>query len=235
MRTSTLATITAATTLLTPIAATTSRKRGLCYVPSDDHPGDDIIWTTTPGSDLTWYYNYKAEPSSAYSGDESLEFVPMLWGASDSDVGTPFLDTVKRLVASGVNITYVLGFNEPDGPHATGGSNIPADLAASSWKAQLEPLREMGIRVGAPAVTGSPTGFVWLENFFNACDGGCNPDFFPVHFYGSFEGLASHVGQVMGTYPNKTVWVTEYGFPEQDLETTQGFFNTTMEWFDRME
>jgi hypothetical protein len=207
----------------------------LCYVPSDDHPGDDSIWTTTPGSDLTWYYNYKAEPSSSFENDKNLHFVPMLWGASESDTGTPFLDSVRSQIENGANISYVLGFNEPDGPYSTGGSNLAADLAARTWIAQIEPLKEMGIKLGAPAVTGSPDGFVWLENFFTACDGGCTPDFIPAHFYGNFEGMASHIGQVMGTYPNMTVWVTEWGFPNQNLEDTQAFYNTSTEWFDRME
>ena len=226
-----------AVTLLvfTPLAsATSSSKRGLCHVPSEKHPTDDTIWTT-PGSDLTWYYNYQASPSSAYTNDKSLQFVPMLWGASDSDVGTPFLDSVTAQIKAGTNISYILGFNEPDGSHSTGGSSIPADLAASTWKKQIEPLKDLGVKLGAPAVTGSPNGFTWLENFFDECDGGCNPDFIPVHWYGNFEGMASHIGQVMGTYPNMTVWVTEWGFPNQKLEDTQGFYNTSTEWFDRME
>lgn len=221
---------------LAPIVlSTSSSKRGLCHVPSDKHPGDDAIWTTTPGSDLTWYYNYKQDPSPSFEGDESMQFVPMLWGASNSDVGTPFLDAVKKRINSGKKVSYVLGFNEPDGTSATGGSDIPADLAASTWKKQVEPLKELGVKLGAPAVTGAPTGFTWLENFFKECDGGCNPDFIPVHWYGNFEGMASHVGQVMGTYPMLEVWVTEWGFPNQDLRDTQAFFNTSTEWFDRME
>lgn len=159
----------------------------------------------------------------------------MLWGASDSDTGTPFLDSVKSQINSGANISYVLGFNEPDGTTDTGGSGVPADLAARRWIAEIEPLKELGVQLGAPAVTGSPNGFTWLENWLNECDGGCNPDFIPVHWYGNFEGMASHIGQVMGTYPNQTIWVTEWGLPNQNLEDTQANYNTSTEWFDRME
>jgi hypothetical protein len=217
-----------------PIAiATTSSKRGLVYVPSSKHPTDDNIWAQT-GSDLTWYYNYGATPSNAFS-KTNLQFVPMLWGASSSNTGTTFLDGVKNLVSTGTNITYVLGFNEPDGSSSTGGSGIPADLAASTWIREIEPLKKLGIKLGAPAVTGAPTGFNWLQNFFTHCNGGCTPDFIPVHWYGNFEGLASHVGQVMGTYPNMTVWVTEYALNNADLASTQTFYNQSSEWFDRME
>ncbi|KAF2115439.1 glycosyl hydrolase catalytic core-domain-containing protein [Lophiotrema nucula] len=228
-------TVKAAVLAIAPLAiSTSSSKRGLCYVPSSKYPQDDKIWTDTPGSDLSWYYNYQSEPSSSYKNSD-MEFVPMLWGASDSDTGTPFLDSVKAQINGGANISYVLGFNEPDGTAATGGSAVPAELAASTWIAQIEPLKELGVKLGAPAVTGAPNGFTWLQDFFTACDGGCTPDFIPVHWYGNFEGMASHVGQVMGTYPNMTVWVTEWGFPNQKLEATQEYYNMSSEWFDRME
>ncbi|OCK79402.1 glycoside hydrolase family 128 protein, partial [Lepidopterella palustris CBS 459.81] len=215
-----------------PLALTTSSsKRGLVYVPSKKHPTDDNIWDS-PSSDLTWYYNYGYEPSSSFTSS-SLEFVPMLWGATDGQEGTPFLDSVTSQIKSGANITYVLAFNEPDGEASTGGSNVPADLAAATWIKQIEPLRKLGVKLGAPAVTGAPSGFTWLQDFFTACAGGCTPDFVPVHWYGNFEGLASHVGQVMGTYPNMTVWITEYGLPNSDLATTQTFYNQTSSYFDR--
>ena len=57
----------------------------------------------------------------------------------------------------------------------------------------------------------------------------------PVHWYGNFEGLASHVGQKMGAYPNMTIWVTEYADANTDLESSQRFYNMSADWFDRME
>jgi hypothetical protein len=164
-----------------PIAiATTSSKRGLVYIPSSKHPTDANIWVES-GSDLTWYYNYGPSPSQAFANSK-LQFVPMLWGAKDGDTGTQFLDTVSSLVSSGTNITYVLSFNEPDGTTQTGGSAIPADLAAKTWIREIEPLKKLGIKLGAPAVTGAPNGFTWLQNFFTQCNGGCTPDFIPVHW-----------------------------------------------------
>jgi hypothetical protein len=223
----------ASAAILALTAASSSSKRGLCYVPSSKNPGDDSIWTSTPGSDLSWYYNYKSEPSGAFKDNKNLQFVPMLWGASDNDQGTPFLDSVKQQIASGANISYVLAFNEPDGTHATGGSNLAVELAASTWKKQIEPLKELGVKLGAPAVTGSPDGLAWLENWLKACNGGCHPDFVPVHWYGNFESMASHIGQVVGAYPNSTVWVTEWGFSNQGLQDTQSFYNQSAAMFDR--
>lgn len=232
MRSSTI--LTTATTLLKLThAQSSSPKRGLCHVPSPDHPSDDSIWTTGP-SPPTWYYNYNSTPSESYTSS-SMTFVPMLWGASASDTGTPFLDSVKAQLASGANITHVLGFNEPDGPHDTGGSNLAPSLAASRWKAEIEPLKDLGIQLGAPGVTGAASGWEWLDAWFAACDGGCTPDFIPVHWYGNFEGMMSHVGRVTAKWPNMTVWVTEFGFPDEDLEVSKEFWNMSASAFDGWE
>jgi hypothetical protein len=214
-----------------PLAsATTSPKRGLVYVPDSDNPQDDQIWTSG-SSDLTWYYNYSPSPSSAYT-DSDLEFVPMLWGNQSDD---SFLDTVSGLIDNGVKIRHALGFNEPDSSE-NGGSGVLAADAAATWIRLLEPLRtRYNVSLGAPAVTGAPDGFVWLQNFFTACDGRCHPDFIPVHWYGNFEGLASHIGQVNATYENMTMWVTEFGLADAELDETQTFFNQSTEFMDRLK
>ena len=206
----------------------TSPKRGLVYVPNAKHPSDDSIWDSD-SSDLTWYYNYDSQPSPAYSNSTKLQFVPMLWGSS-----TTFLSDVQSQIKDGANVTYVLAFNEPDGGD-NGGSAIPADTAAQTWQREIEPLKKQGIKLGGPAVTGAPSGFTWLQNFFTACNGNCSVDFIPVHWYGNFEGLASHVGQVRGTYPNMTMWVTEYAENDASLGESQSFYNQSAQFFDRIE
>src|SRR4051794_23794560 len=109
---------------------TTSSKRGLIDIATKD-PSDYQIWIGK-GSDLTWYYNYQAEPSSAYTSDASFEFVPMLFGNADdlSSTDTPFLTSIKNQMKAGANITHVMAYNEPDGQSSTGGTGIPADTAA---------------------------------------------------------------------------------------------------------
>jgi hypothetical protein len=47
--------------------------------------------------------------------------------------------------------------------------------------------------------------------------------------------MASYMGQVNATYPNMTMWVTEFGFPNQDLEATETFFNQSISYLDRLE
>ena len=172
-----------------------SSKRGLVFVPSTDHPADNQIWVEN-GSDLTWYYNYGPDASPAYANrtQADFEFVPMLWSPQ-----TTFLSDIKSQISGGRNITHVMTYNEPDGTTSTGGSQVDPSTAAANWISQVEPLRKLGVKTGAPAVTGSPGGFTWLTSFFDACASkgtNCTADFIPIHWYGNFEGLASHIGQV---------------------------------------
>lgn len=153
-----------------------------------------------------WYYNYQAEPSPVFDDlpQSDFEFVPMLWGKPDDKDDTSFLKTVEGLVdARKINITNVLAFNEPDGPRKWGGSDIDPDTAAHVWLKNIAPLRERGIRVGLPACTGSPDGTKWLDTFLKSCSKqlsgkgptrNCTYDFVNIHWYGPFEGLASHIG-----------------------------------------
>lgn len=183
------------------VAATSSSKRGLVYVAST-HDSDDSIWDSS-SSDLTWYYNYQAFPTSGYT-DSSLAFVPQLWGAPDDPANDmTFYDSVSNLIEGGMNITYVLGmtkqkdhvcepsltysgYNEPDQTE-NGGSGASASDAATVWKKQFEPLRtKYGVKLGAAAVTGGSTGWTWLQDFFTACgalsNSSCVVDFIPVHW-----------------------------------------------------
>jgi len=206
----------------------TSTKRGLVDIAST---ADTDIERILENSDITWYYNYGANPSLD-SQNPNLTFVPMAFDVATSN--TPFSTTIRNLIDGGTPVPFVLSYNEPDQSLDVGGSDISPSEAATFWKSQLQGLRALGVQVGGPAVSGSPEGFTWLANFFDACNGGCTPDFMVVHWYGDFEGLASDIGQMRGTYPNLTIWITEYGFPNQDLNDTQSFFNQSAAYFDRL-
>jgi len=188
-----------------------SPKRGLVFTPNSTFPTDYKIWTQQP-SDLTWYYNYEPNPSPVFNSlsQYEFEFVPMLWGTPSDPSDTSFFRTIESLVKEkGINITNVLSFNEPDGPFDWGGSNMDPDVAAQVWVNNIEPIRQMGIRVGLPACTGAPSGLPWLRLFMESCskvisNGGparnCTFDFVTLHWYGPFEGLASHMGQYSAEY-----------------------------------
>lgn len=201
-------------------------KRGLVYIGGNKHAtGDAEVWHRN--TDLTWYYNYARFPVAELASS-NLEWVPMYWGEPDEK----FLDAISSRKRGGENITHVLGFNEPDMDKDVGGSEMSPSDAAKLWQDQIEPLKELGIKVGAPAVSGSPIGYAWLKAWEKACDGNCNPDFMPIHWYGDFAAFASWVGNVSVTCPNLELWVTEFGLPGANLEATQSFFNQSIAFLD---
>ncbi|PSK56934.1 hypothetical protein C1H76_0804 [Elsinoe australis] len=216
-----------------------STKRGIVYV-TPEVASDNNYWTNS-SNDLTWYYNYGTAPTGAFAGS-NMQFVPMQWGLPNNpDVDMSFYNAVKNLQKT-TNITWVLGFNEPDGCDS-GGSCVDAKQAAIAWVKQFEPMRkDLGIKLGGPGCTGAASGWTWLQNFHTACaalknnNTGCEMDFLPIHWYGNFDGLASHLGRVNSTYNNVShIWVTEFAYANEDLDTTQTFYNQSTSYFDRLD
>lgn len=209
-----------------------SDKRGLIYIQSEDED-DNSIWNSGK-SDLTWYYNYGSYPTDSLDNNK-FQFVPMLWGKPDDDA-EPFNKLVKDMIDGGTNIKYVLGFNEPDlcDDDGYGGSCIDAEEAAQIWIEQIEPLRKLGIKLGAPGVRSAPEGNEWLAEFFSHCDGKCKPDFLPLHWYGPFDYLPDYIEGMHATYENmSTVWLTEFAYPDGSLEETQSFYNESTAYLDK--
>lgn len=193
--------------LLPLAAAKHTPKRGLVFVPTEDHPADNAVWVQR-GSSLQWYYNYRDVPSSSFAGiaQEKFEFVPMMRGVDADDASsTSFLSKVEAMIDDSLNISHALSFSEPDGAESDGGSDVEPAKAAEAWVSNFEPLREKGVRVGLPACTAAPGGLEWLGKFVDECaelvsEGqderrNCSWDFLPVHWYGNFDGLASHIGE----------------------------------------
>ena len=170
-------------------------KRGLVYVPNSAWPQDDELWIQS-GSALTWYYTYNAHPNPRYSG---LEFVPMMWGVGSNPESTSFLDSITKLLDAGTKITHALSFNEPDMRSEWGGSNVAPAKAARAYIANFLPLRDRGVKVGLPAVSGAGTGINWLREFAGNCTqllkADCKYDFLPVHWYDNFGGLKAHINE----------------------------------------
>ncbi|KAF2096328.1 hypothetical protein NA57DRAFT_7446, partial [Rhizodiscina lignyota] len=194
-------------------------KRGL--VAFDAMMGDYATWLQ-PGSPLSWYYNYASTPFAQFSNSQ-LQYVPMLWGNDQVN----FTAAVLSLIEQGYNITYVLGFNEPDQTFNVGGSQLDPTTAASRWQSDIQPLKQYGLKLGAPAISFNVT---WLQEFFQLCSG-CTIDFIPFHWYGplysSVQGQAFYdrYYQLAATFPGSTFWLTEWADPNQDLATTQSNYN----------
>lgn len=82
-------------------------------------------------------------------------------------------------------------------------------FGAQVWASNIVPLQAMGLKVGLPAMSSSESGLPWLRQFLGNCSAiisagrassaavkkNCTYDFVPLHYYGNFEGLASHIGE----------------------------------------
>ncbi|KAK4158227.1 glycosyl hydrolase catalytic core-domain-containing protein [Chaetomidium leptoderma] len=215
-------------------------KRGLAAVGSKDWPEDDAIWVGE-SSPISWYYNFYWNVSAVYASvpQDQVEYVPMLWGGGVND--TDFLSNITEMIkpssgAGGRNITHVMGFNLPDQLFSDGGSEMkPAD-AAQSWVHNLLPLREkFGIKLGLPVV-GDPRGG-WVDPFLKNCsrlndNKECKFDFVPLHAFGQFGVLQDRVGKFSSAFPGVPLWIVEYGYNDQNLATTQEYFNQSLTFLD---
>jgi len=91
--------------------------------------------------------------------------------------------------------------------------------AVSVWKQYIEPLAQKGIKLGTPAVSGSPNGFQWMQDFISQCTG-CSIGFIALHYYGPSDGLASHLAQYNAKFPDKMLWLTEWADSNDSLDST---------------
>ncbi|RYE97042.1 MAG: hypothetical protein EOO77_39815, partial [Oxalobacteraceae bacterium] len=157
----------------------------------------------------------------------NLEFVPQLWGGDDA---ASFQAAVLANVPATQNI---LTFNEPDSAGDGQATMTPA-LAATIWKKYVDPLADHGIRLGSPATTGTDSGIQWLKEFYGNCTD-CQIDFIATHWYGSFQGLAAHLGNLYNVFNGTKMWVTELGIDFATIEDSNSMFNQTIPWLDNLE
>nr|XP_019044710.1 hypothetical protein I302_06623 [Kwoniella bestiolae CBS 10118]OCF23640.1 hypothetical protein I302_06623 [Kwoniella bestiolae CBS 10118] len=168
---------------------------------------------TAPGTTLSSYYTWGPDPiippaNSSGIWDIPFPFIPMLWGCTQS-----YIEPFQRALWSNFsNATLtprreILGFNEPDHPQQA--ACTPQE-AARVWREVLEPLRYQGYRVGSPAVTSGEAGRKWMRDWYEACMGGCKPDFLALHWYDLVpQNFIEHIQYYHNTY-NLPIWVTEY-------------------------
>ncbi|OJT10503.1 Alkali-sensitive linkage protein 1 [Trametes pubescens] len=193
-------------------------------------------WANGAANDITqylstgkvqWYYTWSPDPVQT-----DIEFVPMLWGLKQTD---EWDSNINKTIAA-QHVTSVLGFNEPE---IEGQGNLsPAD-GATQWKAHIEPLKGLNVRLGAPAPSGSPTGKQWVTDWLSACDGGCTVDFMPLHWYDvNSTAFIEYLEDYHNTF-QKPIWVTEWAcqnFNQADrqcsLDDIVGFMNATQSFMD---
>lgn len=120
----------------------------------------------------------------------------MIWGASDNDDDFMFLNNVTNMIKGGRNITHILGFNEPDGPWSQQGCNMSVNAALHAWQRQVEPLKKLGVKLGAPVtVAQRQSGLEYLKQFMAACTN-CTINFIPIHYYGNYSGFINLIDTI---------------------------------------
>ncbi|MEY9857952.1 RNA polymerase sigma factor (sigma-70 family) [Catenulispora sp. GAS73] len=176
--------------------AVTGPKKG---VAAWSAPGFDAALSASKAS---WYYDWSPSRMD-HIGSAGPEFVPMIWGAKNTDSAT--LATAKS------QGSVLLGFNEPD---MSGQSNMTVEQALDLWPK----LQATGLRLGSPAVAydaATPGG--WLDRFMaGAAARGYRVDFITVHWYGSdfrpgpaTDQLRTYLQSIHDRY-HLPIWVTEY-------------------------
>lgn len=179
---------------------------------------------------MSFAYNWASSHSGTISSN--IEYVPLLWGNTESFTSTWQANAQSAIDAGS---THLMCFNEPD---LDTQSNIDPNTAASDYKQYMDgPFGGKGIKLGAPAVTngGGSMGLTWLQNFLDACTD-CQIDFVPIHWYDSATNIAyfqQHLEQAYNI-SGKPVWLTEYGASGSDSQI-ETFLQTVNPWMDQQD
>ncbi|KIO28848.1 glycoside hydrolase family 128 protein [Tulasnella calospora MUT 4182] len=163
---------------------------------------------------------------SPWSTGPGCEWVPMLW--SGKQIG----DWNSQV--AGKTFKNVLAFNEPE---ISGQSEMSVGEAVDLWNKYIKP---MNARHGAPAVTTSPKGVAWIEDFMSQCGSNCDIDFMCFHYYGMDPDDFIKTIKDLHTKFNKPIWVTEwacqnYGSNQDkqcSLSTIKSFMAETQAFLD---
>lgn len=166
---------------------TWASKRGFCwggYV-------DDM--------NVSWYYNWSANPNSSATTDNTQQYVAMRHGKD-----WPGLDGLNTKPA----VTHLLGFNEPERPDQ---ANMTVNEALARW----EMLQGKGCLIGSPCPANSTAGKNWLIAFMDSCiSRGYRVDYITLHNYEKMDANYFVNTWCKFWYDRYKipVWVTEFNY-----------------------
>ncbi|KAI3390324.1 hypothetical protein diail_10120, partial [Diaporthe ilicicola] len=148
---------------------------------------------------LTWLFNWEMwKPQGFPSG---LTYVPQVRTAAEAGKIDQFLGSLGK-------VSHFIGFNEPDHP---GQANMSVAQAVQLWKQHVLPAKKKyGFKLGSPAMTNSPAGKKWLQDFLKQLGGDAQVDFIVVHWYGlDVNNLKQFIEDMHKTF-NKPIWLNEF-------------------------
>jgi hypothetical protein len=99
----------------------------------------------------------------------------------------------------------------------------------------LQPLGNT-TRLGSPSFTNGKDGIPWLKEFVEKCSS-CQIDFVQAHWYGG--GMADfkpYIEDFHKAFPDKPVWLTEFGLNEGATpEAEFGFLEQALKFLDQTD
>ncbi|KAK0191268.1 glycosyl hydrolase catalytic core-domain-containing protein [Armillaria mellea] len=199
----------------------TGPKGGLAWPNGDT--GKLTNWKT---NHMSYLYTWGSDPLPAAS-NAGFQVLPQLWGDKDTA-------TFAQNIGSYTTPTYVLAFNEPN---ESGQSNMTPDHAVQLWWQYIEPQKANGHKLVAPAVSSSPVGFTWTQEFFAKCVG-CTIDAIATHYYDvSASDFIAYQNKFHDTF-QLPILVTEYACqnfnngPQCSSDQIWSFMTDTTAWMD---
>ncbi|KAL2066237.1 hypothetical protein VTL71DRAFT_2308 [Oculimacula yallundae] len=206
-------------TVAPPVSS--SGKRGLAYNAAN------LLSAFTSSSGVTWAYNWGSTTPSIPS---NFEYVPMLWGLRQSEIGN-WDKSVATALAAGS--THLLAFNEPD---LAAQANIGYVEAAAGYMKYMQPYASKA-KLVSPAVTngGGEMGLTYLSNFISACSS-CTIDKVAIHWYNGGDAAAfkEYMAKAYKAGGNRPLWITEFEASGSDAEQA-AFLTEVMAWMDKTD
>ncbi len=171
--------------------------------------------------DVSWHYSWGNQLPEVYPHN-SVEFVPMVWGAWGNFSG---IDTIVERVngwAAEGKVHYLLGFNEPD---AVEQANLSVDDAIEAWPKLMN--------ANVPLVSPAPVHAdkEWLQEFMErANELDYRVDFIGVHWYRgpNPQNFLNHLHEVYELY-GLPIWITEFAVADWQAETVSDNRYTTQQ------
>jgi hypothetical protein len=166
------------------------------------------------------YWNYGwALPRSTLQPD-NIEYVPMVWGGSSSDMVRERIATyVTPHIQSG-QVKRIFGYNEPDAEEQ---SNILVQRALDMWPA----LESTGVSIVSPSC--ALPGNEWMRSFMNNVTTTCKRvDWVAVHWYGSanFTAFKKAITKYYYMYGRKPIIITEFAIADFEATKMEENFNS---------
>ncbi|MGB7328821.1 MAG: glycosyl hydrolase [Rubripirellula sp.] len=170
---------------------------------------------------IDWAYNWGNAPKHDVAA-ANYEFVPMIWSGNPTGVLSQ-INTIKNLEANyGVEVDYVLGFNEPE---LSTQANMTVESAINTWEVISQSFDGTGVKLVSPAVSGNGALNDWLAPFMsevasrNADSNTSNDlqvDAIAYHFYTvgynattEANKLITQLDKIWADY-QRPIWLTEF-------------------------